>query len=162
MEVRSAGRHCASCDRTLLDLRGLTRARAEARVHRADGPVCALAYVDQRTREIWYPPAAEPAPRLGGVVLAAALTVSACSEPAPRDAGAEVRDAGAAMTPLGPPGACAAPDAPRSRPVPSDELAWPPGSPVPTDEQRALTERKHPPPPVVLPPYVLEDPGFVK
>ncbi len=168
MEPRPEGRHCRRCDRTLIDFTVLTRSRAEAVARRMDGPICGRLVVHRETGEPWFPPEAAASPRwAGGVVLAAALTAG-CGTSTPRGSAEIVRvgapdDLGPPMHPVDPE-APPPPPAPESRPVPVAELADPEDSPVPTAEQRRLTEAKRaalaPAPPAVPPNHVIYD-GFM-
>lgn len=81
MSPRPDGRHCPRCDKTVIDLSGMTRAQAEARVARTRGDrVCVQLAYDLRTDEVLFRPPPSRAPHwAGGLVLVAALGGSGCA-----------------------------------------------------------------------------------
>jgi hypothetical protein len=156
------GRHCARCASTVLDLSRITRSQAEAILRERGGEVCGRVRANARGEAVF---ALEPV-RRGLVPVALAGLLAACSagpseEPAPETAHAEPpHEVGLAMTTSGSFGGSLAtgvmmpvgPDAPLTTPVvpsiqiPRDDEV------MPTDEQRALTRRKHQRPPIAYPP----------
>ena len=155
MTPRGEGRHCARCDRVVVDLSRLTRAQAEARMKRATGRVCLAVRRDVVTDRPVFRPEPAVAPRwAGGLVLAAALGGGCASGEA---AAAEV-EVHAELEPLPEPGPPMEPvtrdaqveradEAPTlvTRAVPQDELALEPDPATPTAVQRRLTADKHRP-----------------
>jgi hypothetical protein len=86
-DARAGGRHCGSCDVTVVDLTRLTRRRAEKLVRDAGGRLCARMRVDRGGAPVFSP---EPHPMPSVALVAASLFVAACeggsepaSEPAP-------------------------------------------------------------------------------
>lgn len=160
------GRFCARCERTVVDLSRLTRAQAEARVARATSRVCLAIRRDARTHEAIFRPEPARAPHwVGGLVAVAALGGAGCASaradehaieaPAAPEAGTALESSARdepPMMPLDLQHAIAQADTLTTRAVPADELERPEDSAVPTAEQRALTARKHAPPPA-LPTY---------
>lgn len=155
MAPRPEGRHCARCDRTLIDFSSMTRARAEAVRRGLVGPVCGRLAVDRETGEPWFVPETAAAPRWAGpVVLAAALTLgcSASGGGAPEEIALE---AGPSVGPPMDPVAldAPAPPQPESRAVPAAELAASQDG-GPSAEQRRLTEAKRARSAPAYPPHV--------
>lgn len=158
MAPRGEGRFCARCERVVVDLSRLTRAQAEARVKRRAGRTCLAVRRDVDTHAPVFRPEPSVAPRwAGGLVLAAALTGGGCAgsssaaTEAPQIvAEREPADPGPPMQPIEADRRVAQLEpALLTRAIPADELDLGPDSATPTAAQRALTERKHPPPQVV-------------
>ena len=151
MPRRGEGRYCGKCERTVVDLSHLTRAQAEARVAAAKGRICLAIKKDAATHEPVFRSEPARAPAAVGFVLATALVGGGCSGEAdvPAEARAELVeepvDGGPPMEPIDPSALVATADAPCTRAIPVEELELPEDSPVPTAEQRRLTERKRRP-----------------
>lgn len=77
-EKREGGRHCGSCDVTVVDLSRLSRKRAEALVIAAGGKLCARMRVDGRGEPVFRP---EPAGASRLVGVAVGLLAAACDAP---------------------------------------------------------------------------------
>lgn len=151
MTLRAGGRHCERCDHVVVDLTGVSSGRAERLVRAADRGqgVCVRMNVDGEDAPIFR---AEPSPHwTGGVLLVAALTAGGCStgstDEAPKAAIAQAVD-GPAMVPIDPASMAPCDLEPQlvTGPVPAVVLAdATDDSPVPTPEQRMLTDDKHRP-----------------
>ena len=81
MTPRPGGRYCARCDKTVLDLTGMSRERAEARVRAlADEPeLCVQLAVDRFGDPVFRPPPRRAPHWARGLVMVAALTGAGCS-----------------------------------------------------------------------------------
>lgn len=182
MEARPQGRHCARCDRTLIDFTSMTRRRAEAVARTLEGPVCGRMAYDKKTGEPWFQPEPARAPHwASGVVLVAALTAAGCgtrarasegeaqSELIETVEGPQANPEGTESSPspeaaLEPLDERADPGEPEivTRAVPAAELDLPDDPAAPTAEQRRLTRHKQrasAPPPV--PTHVAVYDGFM-
>jgi hypothetical protein len=84
-EARPGGRHCGSCDVTVVDLTRLTRRRAEALVAASGGRMCARMRVDRDGAPVFRPETERAPSFLGAAVglLAAACSSASAAEPAP-------------------------------------------------------------------------------
>ncbi|WP_157069516.1 hypothetical protein [Sandaracinus amylolyticus] len=137
MTPREGGRHCASCDRVVVDLRDATRARAEAMAARG---VCARVRVDAEGAPTFRDPPLVPLRRAAsGVVLAAAISACEPSDPVVVERAPIAIDFGPPMLPMSAmpePEPDAGVDA--AVPTVEDEAG-------PTPAQRARTRRKHRP-----------------
>lgn len=81
-QPREAGRHCGTCDVTVVDLSRLTRRKAEAMVRAVGGRMCARMRVDAEGEPLFLPET-ERAPRLLGVAALGLLAAACDSGPAP-------------------------------------------------------------------------------
>ena len=96
---RGQGRHCAKCDRVVVDLARLTKRQAQPYLQEP-GRHCVRLAIRGDTGEVLFRP--EP-PRIAGVVLAAAVAAGCTSTPAIEPASAaSIPDALAASLPLEP------------------------------------------------------------
>lgn len=156
MTPRGEGRHCTSCDKTVVDLTRLTRAQAEATVKAHGGALCGRLALDAHGEPVFRP---EPA-RLAPAVLAAGL-LAACGASDPPPSPVAHAPVASAEPPAGPASEpadlrrfggsvatgtmmpiSALPPAPPP-PAPAIEIPSGQDEPVtPTPEQRRLTRRK--------------------
>lgn len=151
MEARPGGRFCQRCETVVVDLVGLSRAQAEARVAQIEGPeLCVQLSLDRFGEAVFAAPPRSWTPHfVGGLVLITALGAGGCTlQQDPAGASAEVvperLEIGPPMTPT-PAEVDAGPPAIRTGAVPSSELNVDVGGATarPTSEQRALTSRKN-------------------
>lgn len=149
MEARDGGRYCGRCEKTVIDLTGLTRAQAEKTLLALNAPeACVKLSVDRFGDAVFQRPPPSRAPHWArGLVLATALTgASACATPEPpcnAKITALASDPGPAMVPVDTSVALASVEpAPYTGPVPAEALAQDDGDATPTAEQRALTNAK--------------------
>lgn len=144
MERRGDGRFCQHCQHTVVDLSGLSRRQAEARVRRARGSLCVQLALDETDAAVFRPEPSRAPHWAGGLVLVAALGAGGCSEPAAASDEVTVSEVPCSlpedpMMPVseGPPVVVEVAD-PRFADTPSAEV----GDGTPTAEQLELTRRK--------------------
>ncbi|UJR78640.1 hypothetical protein [Sandaracinus amylolyticus] len=147
MTPREGGRHCAHCDRVVVDLTAATRARAEAIAKRG---ACARVRVDAEGAPAFRDPPLVPLRLVplrraaSGLVLAAAVSACEPSAPVAIEAAPIALDLGPPMIPMS------------ERSEPEQDAGVDAAVPTveedtrPTAAQRARTRRKHRPP--VAPP----------
>jgi len=157
MEPRAGGKYCARCETVVIDLSGVTRAQAEAKMRQVRGDtVCVQLRVDRFGDAVFVPPPKRAAHWSRGLVLVAALTGGGCNLDEPGEPAQVVAIEEPELAPfsdLGPPMTPSAAvihpaqEVAPTQAVPASELNPSPiGSARPTAQQRALTAAKHRPP----------------
>ena len=146
--ARGAGRHCDSCDRTVVDLSVLTRRAAEAWLGARRGErVCGRLLVDARGEPV-FRPERRRLPVLGSVAFAGMLAACVPDEPPPVAEATTAQPAEPVDTLEGFSGSLAmgrmmpmAPEDPSiaASPTPTPTVI----EPIPSPEQIALTHEKH-------------------
>ncbi len=152
-EPRPGGRHCGSCDVTVVDLSRLTRRKAEALVIAAGGRLCARLRVDARGEPVFRPESPRAPAFFGAAALG--LLTTACEPGAALEARPSAETAPSALDDASPAhfgGSLMSVEHSPMRPLsPSSEARPTPGPSetaaivedvVPTEEQRLLTEAK--------------------
>ena len=153
-EERGGGRHCGSCDVTVVDLTRVTRRTAERLVRDAGSHLCARLRVDVDGQPVFVPETERASRFLGAAtlgLLAAACEPSVATEPVPVDATVSILDGASAAgfggslmgierTPLRPLGE--APASVTGQVAEAVAVVLAPAEVVPSEEQLLLTEAK--------------------